>query len=211
MTTAPGMLDTITVVSPQDLLLESTAALECPRVGPVDHLPAEDILALLPTLPTWPGGAHQRTQRIDGAATILDWLLTHPGDGWQARWLAAGGDNSLDWVTEITAGDPRAAATKRQEVLKGFVCLLLRRVVLPSYEFLFAYKASTLFAQARQVFRPDLFAQVYEKAAARDTRNQAGEAPVGPRQDRAAHRTRPRPTHRRRHLPVPDLEHAPGQ
>jgi hypothetical protein len=48
-------------------------------------------------------------------------------------------------------------------MINGLGCLLLRRVVLPGYDFLAQYKASALFIRARQVFRPDLFAEL-EKA-----------------------------------------------
>ncbi|MBV9161953.1 MAG: hypothetical protein JO281_10480, partial [Pseudonocardiales bacterium] len=46
------------------------------RVGPVDHLSIDDILALLPRLPDWPAARVRRTMRLRGASTILDWLLT---------------------------------------------------------------------------------------------------------------------------------------
>ena len=60
------------------------------RVGPVDRLPAGGILALLPQLPDWPAATVHRTRRLRGAATILDWLLAHPGEGWQDRWTVSG-------------------------------------------------------------------------------------------------------------------------
>jgi hypothetical protein len=56
-------------------------------VGPVDHLPTEGILALFSQLPTWPAAVTDRNSRIRGATTILTWLLSHPGEGWQQRWV----------------------------------------------------------------------------------------------------------------------------
>ena len=44
--------------------------------------------------------------------------------------------------------------------------LLLVRAVLPGYGFLHAYQPRTLYEQARQVFRPDLFGKVDTKADA---------------------------------------------
>lgn len=56
------------------------------RVGPVDHLLINDVLGLFPTLPVWSeGGRHARRERLAGARRILEWLRTHPGDGWQQR------------------------------------------------------------------------------------------------------------------------------
>ena len=46
----------------------------------MDRAPAGDILALLPQLPDWPAATAHRTMRLRGATTILDWLLTHPGE-----------------------------------------------------------------------------------------------------------------------------------
>ena len=57
------------------------------RAGPVDRASIGDILALLPQLPDWPAATAHRTMRLRGATTILDWLLTHPGEGWQDRWM----------------------------------------------------------------------------------------------------------------------------
>lgn len=135
-----------------------------PRIGPVDLLSAGEILALVPTLPIWDTiPQRERGRRLRGAETVLHWLLTHPGDGWQDRWLAAGADRDIHCLDKIVEDDPRAGVTKRNEMINGLGCLLLCRVVLPDFDFLAQYKATALFARARQVFRPDLFAEL-EKA-----------------------------------------------
>ena len=137
-----------------------------PRVGPADTLPAEDILARIPALPIWadvPTGAKRR--RLQGASRILQWLSSHPGDGWQDRWLAAGADRDTRWLDQIVAADPRAATTKRDLMCHGLAYLLLCRVVFPNYDFLASYRAQSLFGWTRQVFRPDLFDRM-EKAGA---------------------------------------------
>ena len=149
-----------------DELLEGSV-----RVGPVDRLPVDAILARLPSLPVWPGAGHSgRITRNNGARAILDWLLTYPGEGWQDRWLAAGADEGLDWIDDVLADDPRSPVTKRDEVMRGLICLLLCRVMLPSYGFLTRYKSHNLFTYARQVFRPDLFVQLEQKGATLDAR-----------------------------------------
>jgi hypothetical protein len=113
-------------------------------VGPVDHLSAEGILALLPRLPIWPTTVGDRNSTIRGATTILNWLLTRPGKDWQERWVALGADNDLGWIDTLAPGDNRSAVTQRQERISGLACLLLCRVVLPSYEFLTCYQSTRL-------------------------------------------------------------------
>ncbi|MBF6102402.1 hypothetical protein IU510_30775, partial [Nocardia cyriacigeorgica] len=57
--------------------------------GPHDRASAREVLAVLQTLPDWnvPGPYYARNA-LTGAANILTYLLSYPGDGWQDRWLA---------------------------------------------------------------------------------------------------------------------------
>lgn len=136
------------------------------RVGPVDHLPADGVLALVPTLPMWSDvPPRRRGSRLRAASTILRWLHQHPGDGWQQRWLAAGADRDTQWLDAIVADDPRSRATKRTDMTYGIAYLILCRVVLPGYDFLARYRSRSLFGWARQVFRPDLFARLEQAGA----------------------------------------------
>ena len=48
---------------------------------------------------------------------VLAWLASMPGEGWQDRWLAAGADEALGWVDQLTVGDPRSAKNLRNEVI----------------------------------------------------------------------------------------------
>lgn len=124
------------------------------RVGPVDQLPAEEILVLLPTMPTWPVRAKDSGPRLRGARAILDWLLSHPGEGWQQRWQAAGADHDTSWVDRLTVDDPRTPVVRRNATIGGLNYLLLCRVVLPSYAFLASYNACLLFRHVQQVSSP---------------------------------------------------------
>ena len=137
------------------------------RVGPVDRLPAGGILALLPQLPDWPAATVHRTRRLRGAGTILDWLNAHPGEGWQDRWTVSGADRDTGWIEMLAPGDTRRAITKRQEHIAGLGCLLMCRVVLPSYDFLAAYRATGLLDRVREIMRPEIFARLENAAAER--------------------------------------------
>jgi site-specific recombinase XerD len=150
------------------------------RVGPVDHLSAEAILARIPALPMWAGvPQRKRNAKLQGAATILAWLQQHPGDGWQQRWLAAGADRDTRWLDELVAEDPRTPATKRDAMTSGLALLLLCQCVLPGYGFLAHYGPMALLRWVRETFRPDLFAQLEQ--AGRDQGMQPSQAGDGVR------------------------------
>ncbi len=136
------------------------------RFGPLDHLCVGDVLAVLAQLPD--GLAENPTANVaaPGAVAILEWLLAHPGDGWQARWLAAGADSDLGWVDTIAVNDAtRALTTRHAEIVGGLAALLLARTIFPSYDFLIKYRSSRLFERVRDVMRPDLFTRVRDAAA----------------------------------------------
>jgi integrase len=137
------------------------------RAGPADRLPAGAVLALLPCMPDWPSDGAHRNLRLRGAATILDWLLAHPGEGWQDRWTVSGADRDTGWIEMLAPGDTRQASTRREEHIAGLGCLLMCRVVLPSYDFLTAYRAKGLLDRVRETMRPEIFAQLDNAAAER--------------------------------------------
>jgi hypothetical protein len=59
------------------------------------------------------------------------------------------------------------AVTKRQEHVAGLACLLMCRVVLPSYDFLAAYRAKSLLDRVRKIMRPEMFVRLENTAAER--------------------------------------------
>ncbi len=136
--------------------------------GPIDRMPAGDVLALVSQLPlpahVWHGvpGA-----RLHGARRVLEWLGSMPGEGWQDRWLASDADEGLGWVDQLTVGDPRSERFKRNEVMRGLAALLICRLVQPSYAFLFDYKAATLFTAVQANVRAEVFAQLRAAASQR--------------------------------------------
>jgi integrase len=136
----------------------------CPghAAGPHDLLAAEEILVLLPRVWGWaaldPGASPGR--RLRGAARILAWLATWPGAGWQQRWLAAGADDGLGWIEELSAGDRPNRRPTRGELTAGLNWLILARVLRPGYDFFTRYKAYVVFAAVPQLVSPDLFARI---------------------------------------------------
>ncbi|MEV5598963.1 site-specific integrase [Streptomyces sp. NPDC052496] len=131
-----------------------------------------EVLGLLPSLATFPPTTSKRSRskradRVRGTTRILDWLSSFPGKGWQERWVISGADSDVDWIDLVTAGYGRAEATRRAVTTDGLGCLLLARVVRPSYEFLQCYRTSGLHRQAKQEFGAEVFARVHQAGLAR--------------------------------------------
>jgi site-specific recombinase XerD len=136
--------------------------------GPVDRMPTGDVLDLVSRLPlparVWNGIP---AMRLHGASRVLRWLESMPGEGWQDRWLAAGADEDLAWVDELTVDDPRSDKHKRDEVMRGLTALLVCRLVQPSYAFLSRYNAGKLFTDVRAHVSVEVFTQVHAAASRR--------------------------------------------
>lgn len=139
------------------------------HVGPIDDAAVDEILALLPTLPTWPKAVNgERGKRLRGTAVILRWLQTHTGNGWQDRWISSGADTNADWIDMLAVDHQRGLRPVRDEIVAGLAYLLLCRVVLPSYQFFDSYKPNQLYTLVRKVLRPDLFDRMEQLAAERE-------------------------------------------
>ncbi|WP_406739567.1 site-specific integrase (plasmid) [Streptomyces sp. NBC_00853] len=135
------------------------------HTGPVNDLPAEDILTLVTAHADRMGYSEERRRELArGTHLILDWLCSHSGDGWQQRWLAAGADAGLEWLGTIPAYSDADEKRRRAVALSGLASLLLNRVVLPSHDVLVAYNSTNLFREARQSVQPDAFARVIQQA-----------------------------------------------
>jgi hypothetical protein len=123
------------VINPRPRLLDGDPTLpHVHRRGPVDHLPAERVLDLLTSLPHWAPPANavragQLRMRRRGAGQILDWLAGHPGQGWQDRWFAAGGED-ISWIDALCGGTPAktrgAFRSHLREGLMGVSCQLCK-------------------------------------------------------------------------------------
>ncbi|GAA0547419.1 tyrosine-type recombinase/integrase [Paractinoplanes ferrugineus] len=132
----------------------------------MDHLDAEEILALFPGLRCWDQvGRHVRSMARPGARRILAWLGSFPGDGWQQRWLNSGAENDEGWLDAVCPEDGRTRGHRIRETYNGLSFLLACRVVRPGYPFLARYRPQTVYAMIRAVISPEVFERV-EKAGA---------------------------------------------
>ncbi|QUH04228.1 hypothetical protein HUO13_28615 [Saccharopolyspora erythraea] len=129
-------------------------------VGPVDKYSICSILDRLPEIPSWPNPVDRFTKHrgviyLAGARQILEWLAEHDGEGWQARWETAGGDN-YTWIDDLADGDNY----RRANLVAGLRFLLLAPVFRPGYGFFRSFRAQALFDQAQQLLDADLFARL---------------------------------------------------
>jgi len=139
----------------------------CCRVSESDRTtccPAAEVIALVGQLPGQRSLTKYRNSTLRGTARVLDWLASQPGEGWQARWLAADADRDMSWMDALTVPGRAPTSWIRNETVAGFACLLVARVVLPSFNFLTRYRSKGLFDRVRVVICPDLFAQLEQEA-----------------------------------------------
>jgi site-specific recombinase XerD len=153
-------------VQHRELFADFSHLLQRPRIPASNALTVDEVVALPATLSTWRPGLKQNHGTLRGLRLLLGWLEHHPGEGWQQRWVNSGADRDMAWVARLAAGDPRHPRLARGEIVRGLAQLLLAQVVLPSYDFLAAYRANGLFDRIREISRPDLFAAIDQ--AARD-------------------------------------------
>lgn len=136
------------------------------RTGPLDDLDATDLMPLL--IAHGKGIGYSDSRRRDlilGSRGILDWLSSHPGDGWQKRWTAAD-TGSLDWLDTLPEGSAAGVLRRRCVTRTGLLSLLLNRVVLPNYDFLTVFSSRSLFQEVQRTFQPDLVAEMTKRSVA---------------------------------------------
>ena len=144
---------------------QTVAPRPAPQRARLEHqLSRGEVLTLVSRLPFERSRRNGHFSRpLYGAAKVLDWLVIHPGGGWQERWVTSGADRGVAWVREITAEDSRSWSTNRDEIFSGVHYLLLARVIQPSYDFIAAYRLRL--GAFRKLWRPDLFAALDESAS----------------------------------------------
>ncbi|MGW4825437.1 hypothetical protein ACWEP4_42840 [Streptomyces sp. NPDC004227] len=99
-----------------------------------------------------------------GVPIILNWLASHPGDGWQQRWLAAGADADLAWLSTVPADSTTGVVHRRATNVAGIASLLLAQVILPSHGFLAGYSSLTLFRDVWRTINAEVFDRIVQQA-----------------------------------------------
>ncbi|MEU8832406.1 site-specific integrase [Streptomyces sp900116325] len=120
---------------------EKFPARSLPATWPATEQSRDQILALIPLLPTGTEGHHAWGARKRGAEAILRWLETFPGTTWQDRWLtcpAPGQQDGSGWHDEVIewsrAGMSRVS--RKAELAAGMLILLTLDVFRPSLDWL---------------------------------------------------------------------------
>ena len=109
----------------------------------------------------------QQTRRL-GVLAVLSWLQTHPGDSWQQRWQASGGEDQPDWRDLITVAVRRRApmtpGTQLAHLSPGLLVLICADVIRPSLGWLlrFAPARRGLASELGRTRDPGAFAALSE-------------------------------------------------
>ncbi|WP_033247105.1 tyrosine-type recombinase/integrase [Nocardia carnea] len=126
--------------------------------GGRDLLPVDAVVDLVRALPMQGNDAYRIGTRIRTSRAILDWLASHPGDGWQGRWISSGADHDSDWLDQLgDPGDSRSPKTRREAQRSGLSALLACRIFFPSYRFLSTFRSPGMLVWIRATTQPALF------------------------------------------------------
>ncbi|WP_240512554.1 tyrosine-type recombinase/integrase [Streptomyces griseoruber] len=135
------------------------------RVGLLDQSPPGEVLAAALRHAERMGYSDKRKRDLRrGVPIILDWLASHPGEGWQERWLASHADADLGWLSTVPAGSSTGVVHRRATNVAGIASLLLNQVILPSHSFLAAYSSLTLFRDVWRSVHPEVFDRILQQA-----------------------------------------------
>lgn len=109
--------------------------------------------------------AKERARRRLALGLLLDWLGGFAGDSWQQRWLASGADAAgRDWPNLVTFRGVNKAYRVTQ--MTGATSrLILLDAIRPSYSWLFATIAGTLYERFRDIRDPAGFAALDAECA----------------------------------------------
>ena len=106
------------------------------------------LLARLLTTPfTIEDAPAARARRRLGLARLLDWLVEHPGDTWQQRWLVSGADaaGNAQWWRPLLAWarprNPRAGVSTSSNLRVCALLLIGADVIRPSLDWVLTPRA----------------------------------------------------------------------
>jgi Phage integrase family len=102
---------------------------------PATEATRSDVLARVLSAPfALDNRGSQQTRRL-GVLTVLGWLRTQPGAGWQLRWQASGAEDHPDWRL-LVGTDP---AKPLPHLSPGLLVLICADVIRPSLDWLLRF------------------------------------------------------------------------
>ncbi|MBF8193664.1 site-specific integrase [Nonomuraea sp. K274] len=120
--------------------------------------------------------------RRHGAARVLEWLASHPGDSWQERWLASAAEDlpKETWVDAAmawrAATGRSSAPSNRDSLQTGLLMLVLADVVRPSLTWMVPRSSSGIVRAMEQCRDPEGYAALRAMIAADPDGITAGQA-----------------------------------
>lgn len=123
---------------------------------------AEEVIARIDTPPFRPvnGSGYRR----HGTTRVLEWLAGHPGDSWQARWIASGAEDLpkeawLDVVMTWRADTGQSTAPSNRDILQaGLLMLICADVIRPSLTWMVRRSSSRIVRAMEQCRDPEGYA-----------------------------------------------------
>lgn len=150
----------------RDRMIDLAHLLERPRSGSGSDLSTEDVLLVPERSLVWRPGLKENSATLHEMRRLLAWLESFPGTNWQERWVNAGADHALGWLSTVPDHRPFTRAV-RGPLIRAVGHLFLGRVVLPSYDTLLAYRANKLYENTRRTYEPEVFAALDDAAVQR--------------------------------------------
>ncbi|WP_207757560.1 tyrosine-type recombinase/integrase [Nonomuraea cypriaca] len=141
---------------------------------------AQEVIARIDAPPFRPdnGSGYRR----HGAARVLEWLASHPGDSWQERWLASAAEDlpKETWVDAAmawrAATGRSSAPSNRDSLQTGLLMLVLADVVRPSLTWMVPRSSSGIVRAMEQCRDPEGYAALRAMIAADPDGITAGQA-----------------------------------
>ncbi|MET9602303.1 site-specific integrase [Streptomyces sp. NPDC006459] len=145
------------------------------------------------TADAWPGSLLSRAEVLDilnrppyrytsqdrfrarGAESLLDWLATHPGDSWQARWLASGAEDAdgrewMDIPISWLSSQGRMTSYLASDLRGGLLAVQCADVLRPGLRWIYQHGSHNLTSAMELRRDPVGMARMREALTARNVR-----------------------------------------
>ena len=136
------------------------------KIWRVTRQPREQLLDRLLSPPFRVDNTQSQANRKAGAAQLLDWLESMPGETWQDRWAASGAEDAADWralpARWLRDGN-RIRDDRGPEVSRlgtGMILLVTGDALRPGLPFLLTFTSRHLTAEMARTRDPEGFARL---------------------------------------------------